>query len=308
MSGPFPLICFSHSVFTGTLHSRFGNSKAGDDRPKQLQLRSENVIYDNDMIREGAALLSAEAAEESLATIEESCMPWRFLPLGLLLTGLVLGYAMGWHEHLNLQALVESRTALHTRIEAHPVLSAAGFTILYATAVAVAFPAASLLTVAAGFLFGWFWGGTLAVVAATAGATALFLAARSAFGDFLRRRVGGRAARLARGFEKGAFGYLLVLRLTPIFPFWMVNIVPAFFNVRLGTFVAATAIGILPATYAYAYLGRGLESALLSAAAAGRELQPGDLLTKELTFALAALAIVAALALIVKKMRAADPS
>jgi len=235
-------------------------------------------------------------------------MPWRFVPLGLLVMGLVLAYAMGWHEHLTLSALVESRSALHARIEAHPVMAAAGFMLLYATAVAVSFPAASLLTIAGGFLFGWLLGGTLVLVAATAGSTALFLAARSAFGDFLRRRVGGRAARLAKGFEKGAFGYLLVLRLTPIFPFWVVNIVPAFFDVRLGTFVAATALGILPATYAYAYLGRGLESALLSAANAGRELEVGDLLTKELALAFTGLAIVAALALIVKRMRAADPS
>ncbi|WEX08482.1 TVP38/TMEM64 family protein [Chelativorans sp. AA-79] len=228
-------------------------------------------------------------------------MPWRFVPLGLLLLLLALGYALGWHEHLSLSALMASRTALHAKIEAHPLLATAGFALVYAVATAAAFPAAALLTIAAGFLFGWLLGGTLVLIAATTGATVLFLAARTAFGDFLRRRVGGRAAQLAKGFEQDAFGYLLVLRLAPIFPFWIVNIVPAFFHVSLRTFIAATTVGILPATYAYAYLGQGLESVLISAAAAGREVEPSDLVTGELTLSLAALATVAALALVAKR-------
>lgn len=146
------------------------------------------------------------------------------------------------------------------------------------------------------------------VVAATAGATALFLAARTALGDVLKRRMSGRAARLARGFEEGAFGYLLILRLAPVFPFWVVNIAPAFFHVRLKTYVTATALGIAPATFAYAYLGHGLESVLVSAAAAGREPGIADLVTPELTIALAALAAVAAIPIIVRKLRGARSS
>lgn len=235
-------------------------------------------------------------------------MLWRWAPLALVLLALFGAYAMGWHRHFTLAALAESRVALKAYVAAHPLLAPALFALFYAAAVAIAFPAASLLTVAGGFLFGWLLGGSLVVVAATAGATALFLAARTALGDVLKRRMSGRAARLARGFEEGAFGYLLILRLAPVFPFWVVNIAPAFFHVRLKTYVTATALGIAPATFAYAYLGHGLESVLVSAAAAGREPGIADLVTPELTVALAALAAVAAIPIIVRKLRGARSS
>ncbi|WP_246226397.1 TVP38/TMEM64 family protein [Chelativorans xinjiangense] len=228
---------------------------------------------------------------------------WRFAPLALVVLALVAGYAMGWHRYLTLAALADSREMLKAYVTAHPLLAPTVFALVYAAAVAASFPAASLLTVTAGFLFGWLLGGMLVVVAATTGATLLFLAARTALGDVLKRRMSGRAARLAQGFEEGAFGYLLVLRLAPVFPFWIINIAPAFFNVRLKTYVAATALGIVPATFAYAYLGHGLDSVLISAARSGHDLSLADLVTPELTTALAALAVVAAIPLIIRKVR-----
>ena len=97
---------------------------------------------------------------------------------------------------------------------------------------ALSFPAASLLTIFAGFLFGWLPGAGLAVIGATTGASLLFLAARTAFGGFLRDRAGGLAARFSKGFEEDAFAYLLVLRLAPFVPFFVVNIAPALCGVR----------------------------------------------------------------------------
>ena len=131
------------------------------------------------------------------------------------------------------------------------------------------------------------------------------MAARSAFGDMLRARVGGKAARLADGFEKNAFGYLLALRLAPVFPFFVVNIAPALFNVPLKTYVTATILGILPGTFAYAYLGEGLESVLDAARTSGLEPSLKDLLTPEITIAFAALALVALVPAIVSKLRRA---
>ncbi|MCT7373928.1 TVP38/TMEM64 family protein [Chelativorans salis] len=234
---------------------------------------------------------------------ERRLILWRFAPLAFVIVALLLGYAMGWHRYLTLDALADSREMLKAYVAAHPLLAPAVFALVYVATVAASFPAASLLTVAAGFLFGWLLGGMLVVVAATAGATLLFLAARTALGDVLRRWMCGRTARLAQGFEEGAFGYLLVLRLAPIFPFWIINIAPAFFNVRLKTYVAATALGIMPATFAYAYLGHGLDSVLMSAARSGRDLALADLVTPQLTVAFAALAVVAAIPLIIRKVR-----
>jgi uncharacterized membrane protein YdjX (TVP38/TMEM64 family) len=227
----------------------------------------------------------------------------RFLPLAIILFGLGFAYSMGWHRFLSLSYLAESRAGLGAFIEANYVLSLVGFFFAYALATAFSFPAASVLTIVAGLFFGWPVAGILVAFAATLGASALFLAARSAFGDVLHRRLGDRVARLADGFEKDAFGYLLVLRLAPIFPFWVINIAPALFDVPLRTYVAATFIGILPGTFAYAYLGTGLDSVLAAAHDTGREVSIGDLVTPQITIAFALLAVVAAIPTAVKALR-----
>jgi uncharacterized membrane protein YdjX (TVP38/TMEM64 family) len=207
----------------------------------------------------------------------------RFAPLAVIVVCLVAGYGFGWQRYLTLDYLADSRLALKELVAASPVLAALAFMGLYALIVALSVPAASILTIFAGFLFGWLAGGILVAVAATAGATVLFLAARSAFGDFLRDRVGGRVLRLAKGFEKDAFGYLLALRLAPVFPFFVVNIAPAFFHVRLRTYVAATFLGILPGTFAYAYLGRSIDMVLTEAHGAGRPVGLVDFVSPQIT-------------------------
>ena len=227
---------------------------------------------------------------------------WRFAPIAVVGGGLALGYAAGLDEYFSLDYLGEKRQALKELVAGNPVRAALGWIAIYAIAVAFSFPAASLLAVISGFLFGWLAGGLYAVVAATAGAAALFLAARSAFGGFLKARVGGAAARLASGFDDNAFGYLLVLRIAPFIPFFLVNIAPAFFNVRLRTFLAATLIGVVPGAFAYAWLGQGLDSVLVAANAAGRDAKLSDLVTAEITIAFAALALVAALSLAARKL------
>ena len=226
----------------------------------------------------------------------------RFLPLAIILAGLVAAYAAGLQDYLSLAVLAEQRDALKAYVADHQIASILGYFVLYALAVAFAFPAASILTIFAGFVFGWFIGGVVTVFAATTGAAAIFLAARSAFGDVLRKRAGPFAAKLADGFAEDAFGYLLVLRLAPVFPFFVVNIAPAFFDIKLRTYVAATFLGIIPGTFAYTWLGQGLDSVIV--AAAGREIPIADLVTPEITIAFAGLAIVAAIPTIVRKFRA----
>lgn len=227
----------------------------------------------------------------------------RYVPAAVVLAGLAFGYLMGWQRYLSLDFLAGSGDTLKAWVATHPVQAPAAFFAAYLLAVAFSFPAAAILTVFGGFLFGWHLGGVLVAFAATAGATLLFLAARSAFGGVLRQRVGGRAARLADGFEADAFGYLLVLRLAPIFPFFVVNIAPALFEVRLRTYVAATFIGILPGTFAYAWLGQGLDSVLEAARMRGDRAQLSDLVTPEITLAFLLLALVAAIPTIVRHVR-----
>lgn len=227
----------------------------------------------------------------------------RFVPAIAILAILSVGYAFGWQRYFTLDFLAQSQSNLQSLVAAKPVMSRVGFFIAYALAVAVAFPAASVLTIFAGFLFGWLWGGLIVAFAATTGASLLFLAAQSAFGDSLRNRVGGAAKAMAEGFEKDAFSYLLFLRLAPIFPFLVINIVPALFKVPLRTYASATLLGILPGTFAYAYLGQGLGSSLEAARNAGTTLNVKDLITPQLLTAFGVLALAALLPIIIKKLR-----
>jgi uncharacterized membrane protein YdjX (TVP38/TMEM64 family) len=228
---------------------------------------------------------------------------YRLLPVGIILAGLGLSYAFGLQDYLSLTYLGESRAALKAYVAANYLLSALLFVAIYIAAVAFSLPAATILTVFGGFLFGWLAGGLMVVVAATIGACILFLAARSAFGGFLRDRVGGRAAALAEGFKQDAFSYLLVLRLAPVFPFFFVNIAPALFDVTLRTFAAATLLGIIPGTFAYAFLGQGVDSVLDAAQKSGTQASISDLVTPQITLAFAGLACVAAIPIIIKKLR-----
>lgn len=253
------------------------------------------------MADKGAVImpLAGEGASKAAA-----CPVWRrFIPLAIVFIGLAFGYAMGWHHFLTLDYLAHSRDMLRSQVEGYPMLSAGVFMVLYTLAVAFSFPAASILTIFGGFLFGWLQAGIMVAVAATTGATIIFAAARSAFGDFLRDRVGGRVKVLSEGFEKDAFGYLLVLRLAPIFPFFLINIAPALFKVPLRTYVAATFLGILPGVFAYSYLGAGIDSVIQSAKEAGHDLSLADIVTPQITIAFAFLAVVAAIPTIVRRFR-----
>ncbi|WP_245308728.1 TVP38/TMEM64 family protein [Aurantimonas sp. 22II-16-19i] len=223
----------------------------------------------------------------------------RYLPILVLVAALALAYAFGLHRSISLDAFLESRDVLKDWVNANLVLAGLGFVLVYAALVAVSFPAASIVTVASGFLFGWLLGGTLTVIGATTGATILFLAARTAFGDVLRRKSGSAIARFAEGFRDDAFAYLLLLRLTPILPFFVVNVAPAFFEVSLRTYVVTTFLGIIPGSMVYAFLGSGLDQALVNVGEG--EVSLSDLVTPQMTIALVGLAALAILGVVLKK-------
>jgi uncharacterized membrane protein YdjX (TVP38/TMEM64 family) len=130
------------------------------------------------------------------------------------------------------------------------------------------------------------------------------------------RRAGRLAEKVAQGFRADAFNYLLFLRLVPIFPFWLVNLVPALCGVPLATFVAATALGVIPVTFAFAFVGAGLDSVIAAQQAAyqsclvaGRpdcrlEFHMKAALTPELLGAFVALGVLALIPVVVKRLRA----
>ncbi|WP_417687974.1 TVP38/TMEM64 family protein [Roseibium sp.] len=235
----------------------------------------------------------------------------RWVPVALILGAMAFAWFMGWHEQLTLSGLIRNRIALSGFVDSNLALAVGGYVGLYILAVALSFPGASFLTIAGGLLFGWLVSATATVVGATLGATLIFLIARSSFGELLTGRAGPFVSGLAKGFRENALSYLLFLRLTPVFPFWLVNIAPAIVGVPLGTYVLATFIGIVPGTFAFAVIGSGLDSVIAAQEAANPgcaevgtcELEVGALLTQELIVAFFALGIASLIPVALKKFR-----
>lgn len=183
------------------------------------------------------------------------------LPL-LVLGGLVataLAVRMwGLDAALDVETLARHHLSLKARVDAHPLLAPLLFVALYALAVAASLPGAAVLTMAGGWLFGTLFGTLWSALGATSGATLVFLLARGVLREPLRRRAGAYLAPLERAFAEHGPSWLLFLRLVPVFPFWLVNLVPAFLGMRLPPYVVFTFLGILPGGLVYAAIGSGL--------------------------------------------------
>ncbi len=182
----------------------------------------------------------------------------RALPLLVLVTGLAAFFFFDLGAYLSFEALRDNREVLSSWVAQNAGLAAAAFVGIYILVVAFSLPGGAIMSLTGGFLFGWLIGGAYIVVAATIGASLVFLAAKTALGDYLRSKAGGAVKKMEAGFQKNAFNYMLFLRLIPAFPFFLVNLVPAFLGVPLRTYVLATFFGIIPGSLVYASVGNGL--------------------------------------------------
>ncbi len=254
-------------------------------------------------------------AGQALAADKPRSLIARFFPLvviALASGGLLLS---GAHRQLTFENLLLSRDTLMALVATHWFMAIAAYALIYIAAVALSLPGAVLLTITGGFMFGVAVGGAATVLAATIGAALVFLAARSALGEMLRRRAGTSLASFRDGFERDAASYLLFLRLVPVFPFFLVNLAPALLNVPLGTFVWTTFVGIIPATFAYSFAGAGLDSiaaaqkqAFEACLASGAvdckaHIHLKQLVTPELIYAFAALGLVALIPVVLRRWR-----
>ena len=241
----------------------------------------------------------------------------RWLPVAVIICLMVAAYGLGVHEHIRLQSIAANREELRHFIADNWPLALLIYVLVYACAIALSIPGATLLTIVGGLLFGWLTGAIAAIMAATAGATLIFLAARTSFEEALTRKAGGLVNRIQVGFTKDAFNYLLFLRLTPVFPFWLVNIAAALAQVRLKTFVGATILGIIPAGFALSFVGSGLDSLIDSqklaydacvaqnpATSCSFDLSVSRVITPQILVALAALGVAALIPVLAKRLRA----
>ncbi|MGQ0675246.1 MAG: TVP38/TMEM64 family protein [Rhodospirillales bacterium] len=223
----------------------------------------------------------------------------RFWPMLVLLAGLGAFFALRLDRYVGFSTLKEHRQILLELVRDHAPAMAAGYAAGYALCVAFSLPVAAVMTIAAGFLFGQILGMFIVVAGATTGAVAVFLAARTAIGDSLRRRAGPWLAKMQAGFNEDALSYLLVLRLVPLFPFAVVNLVSAVMGMKLRDYALATFIGIIPGSVVYTAVGVGLGSVFDS----GEEFSARGVLTPQVIMALGGLACLALLPVVYKRLK-----
>lgn len=203
-------------------------------------------------------------------------------------------FAFDGPRYFELETVKTNRDALLRFADAHlPTALAIAFAVYVAT-VAFSLPGSLVLSLTMGFIFGRWLGSALVIAAATTGATIVFVATRYVFADAVRRRLGPLGERINAGFTRNGFSYLLFLRLVPLFPFFLVNLAPGLSTMPLSTYVLATFLGIIPATFVFVNLGQSL----------GRIDSLAGLLSTETATAFALLGALALVPVVVGRIRA----
>lgn len=181
----------------------------------------------------------------------------RAAPLAALLIG-ALAAAVFASDYLSFEALAANREALLAWRDSNYLAAISVYALVYVVMVAFSAPGAVWMTIAGGFLFGVAAATPTVVIAATVGATAIFLAAKHGLGDMLREKASGWLRRFEDGVRENDVSFMLVMRLVPAVPFFIANVIPAFLGVRTGTYVWTTLVGIIPGAAVYASVGAGL--------------------------------------------------
>ena len=229
--------------------------------------------------------------------------PMRVIPVFVLVFGAVAFFLLDLDRYFSLAALTDNRDFLSSWVTQEGAFSWLVFGGFYAFVTAFSLPGGAVMTILGGFLFGPWLGGTLSVVGATVGATAVFLAARYAIADFLKAKLGSSMLKMEKGFNETPLNYLLFLRLIPLFPFWLVNLIPALLHVPIKIYIFGTAIGIIPGTLIYSLLGDGLGALL----AAGQDINLGLIFELRFLLPVCGLGVLVLMPVLYKKLKAHRP-
>jgi len=182
----------------------------------------------------------------------------KLIILSFFIVGFALFFVLGGHRHLSFETLKANREALMAYTEERYWAMVLGAAVIYTVTTALSIPLATGLSLSVGFLFGRWMGMAVILFSATLGATLVFLGARYVFAEAAQRRMSKLARKIIAGFHENDFNYLLFLRLVPLFPFWLVNLVSAFTPMKTRTYVTATAMGIAPGCFVFVNLGQSL--------------------------------------------------
>ena len=224
---------------------------------------------------------------------------WPLFLVGLTLAGV---FIFDLDDYLSFEMLKNNRTAAIDWYAQNRVSAVVYFVALYALVVALSVPGAVWLSLAAGLVMGTVAATILVVFAATLGALGIFLLARYALADFFHQKMGAAGRKMEAGFQENAMSYLLVLRLVPLFPFWLVNLVPALLGVPARTFVIGTFFGIMPGTAVFCSIGNGLGAVIDR----GEMPDLNTVFQPEIIGPLLALAVLSLIPVVYKKMRKQD--
>jgi uncharacterized membrane protein YdjX (TVP38/TMEM64 family) len=187
---------------------------------------------------------------------------------------------------LSLEYLETVRGDAAAAISAHPFAASAIFFGVYVAVAALSLPGAAVMTLAGGALFGLGWGLALVSFASTLGATLAMLISRRLLGDWVQQRFGVQLESVNRGLAEDGGFYLFGIRMVPLFPFFVVNLVMGLTRIRALTFCWVSQLGMLPGTAVYVFAGTQL----------GRIGSPADILSPGLIFAFCLLGVFPLLA------------
>ncbi len=226
----------------------------------------------------------------------------KYLPVFIIFLGMAAIYFSGVYHYLSLDYLRMYHKSLKTFVEMHPIAIPIAFCLVYIISTALSVPGAVFLTLLSGYLFPQPFSTIYVVFSATCGATLIFLAARTALKEILKKKAGPFLQKMEKGFQENAVSYLLFLRFVPLFPFWLVNIAPAFFEVSLITFVWTTLVGIFPGSLVFTLAGEGLEKILEN----NETFSISTIFNTQIKIALVLLGITALVPIILKKFKKND--
>ena len=212
----------------------------------------------------------------------------------ILIAVVIAARLIGIGDYLTFESLKTNKILLQRKVETNYPLAVALFVLIYISAVALSVPGATMLTLSGGFLFGALWAALYVNLGATIGAALVFLLARYLIGEWFQKRYSAKLDKFNQELSANGYSYLLTLRLIPLFPFFLINILAGLTKIPLRTFVWTTAIGILPGSFVYTYAGSQLNNID----------SPGDILSPGVLLAFVLLGLLALLPATIKKIKA----
>jgi len=195
----------------------------------------------------------------------------RLIIVTVIAAGVATFFALGLGDYLTLDYLQASRTQVVQYVAAAPLRSSAMFFAIYVLVTSLSLPGAAVLTIASGAIFGLGWGLLLASFASSIGATIAFLVARSLLGEWVQRRFGVYLAPVDRGLQRDGNFYLFTIRMVPVFPFFVINLLMGLTRIGVVPFYLVSQVGMLPGTFVFVFAG----TQLANVHAVGDVLSPG---------------------------------